>query len=183
VSEDITPQVRAGLRVEPFVQAQVGYDDGTGLGSRSKEHVMPSWLIWVIIAVVVVVAVAAIVAAGTRKKRERDRVRAGELRERAAAHEPGVLQREARARETEAEAAAARADAERKQAEAERLAAEADERHHIAGEARSEHQEHLRRADEMDPDVDPGANRADASEQHVTHPDGTTEAVSDPRER
>ena len=87
----------------------------------------------------------------------------------------------------------ATAEAERKQAEAERLAAAADERHRVAGEARDEHQAHLRRADEVDPDVDHKAERGTEpaaetdgvapSEQRVTHPDGTTETVNDPRER
>jgi flagellar biosynthesis/type III secretory pathway M-ring protein FliF/YscJ len=154
---------------------------------------MPSWLIWVIVAVLVVVVIAAIVAAGARKKRERDRMRALEMREQAAEREPEVRQREAHARETEAEAAAARAEADRKQAEAERLAAAAEDRHRVAGEAREEHQEHLRRADEVDPDVDHKAGLEDdravetegvhPSEQRVTHPDGTTETVNDPRER
>jgi hypothetical protein len=165
---------------------------------------MPSWLIWVIIAVVVIAVIVAVVVAGSRKKKERDRVRAGELREQAAAQASGLQQREAAARETEAEAAAARAEAERKQAEAERLEAQAGDRHRAAGAAREEHQEHLRRADQVDPDVNTkhddyvAPDATDAERTHtgagttehgrtaepepttVTHPDGTTESVSDP---
>jgi Tfp pilus assembly protein PilX len=153
---------------------------------------MPSWLIWVIVAILVVLVIIGIAAAGTRKKRERDRSRAVEMREHAAAREPEVRQREARARETAAEADAARAEANRKQAEAERLEAAAEDRHRVAGEAREEHHEHLRKADEVDPDVDHRAatddqgvetNGVHPSEQRVTHPDGTTETVNDPHER
>ncbi len=115
---------------------------------------MPSWVIWVIVAIVVVAVIAAILAASKKKKQERDRTRASEIREEAAEKATTVQQREARAKETEAEAAAARAEADRKQAEAQRLEAEATERQRAAEEHRAEHQDHLRRADELDPDVD-----------------------------
>lgn len=115
---------------------------------------MPTWLIIVIVAVVVLGIIAAVVAASNKKKTERNRTRAGELREEAAAQATGIQQREARAKETEAEAAQARAEADRKQAEAQRLEAEATERQRAAAEHREQHQEHLRQADELDPDVD-----------------------------
>lgn len=167
---------------------------------------MPSWLIWVIIAIIVIAVLAAVLVAGNRKKKERDRERAVELREQAAAQASGLQQRQAQARETEAEAAAARAEAERKQAQAERLEAQAQDRQRAAEAAREEHSEHLRRADEVDPDVDTKHDEyvaPDAHETHatggttgghvagepttreaqpttVTHPDGSTEAVNDP---
>lgn len=185
---------------------------------------MPSWVIWVIVAIVVVAVIAAVVAASNKKKQERDRNRAGEMREQATAQASEVQQREARAKETEAQAAQARAEADRKRAEAERLEAEAQDRHQTAAGARDEHADNLRQADELDPDVDtkrddyvaPGTTGAtDAtggSETHqrteprtagdlagdthdghatepgtgetgtstVTHPDGSTETVSDP---
>ena len=174
---------------------------------------MPSWLIIVIVAVIVVAIIVALVLAANKKKKERDRVHAGELREEAATQASGLQQREARARETEAEAAAARAEADRKQAEAERLSAQADDHHRDAGAAREEHEDHLRRADEVDPDVNtkhddytgPDTERAgtsgtDRHDDHtatgqdgyddrsggqaatVTHPDGSTEQVSEPVE-
>jgi preprotein translocase subunit SecF len=152
------------------------------------------WWIWLIIAIVVVAIIAAIVMAGNKKKKERDRSRAGELREEAAVKATDVQQHDARARETEARAAEARAESERKQAEADRLAAQAQDRTRTADEHREEHQEHLRRADELDPDVDhksdeyagpgvgDGAAGQDGTEPTtVTHADGTTEAVSDPQ--
>ena len=161
---------------------------------------MPSWLIWVIIAIIVIAILAAVLVAGNRKKKERDRDRAVELREQAAAQASGLQQRQAQARETEAEAAAARAEADRKQAQAERLEAQAQDRQRAADAAREEHSEHLRRADEVDPDVDtkhdeyvaPDATQPthataggepttrEAQPTTVTHPDGSTEAVNDP---
>ena len=115
---------------------------------------MPSWLIWVIVAIIVIAVIAAVVAASTKRKKQQNRTRAGELREQAAAQATGLQQREAHARETEARAAEARAEAERKQAEAERLEAEARDRHETAAGYRDQHVENLRRADELDPDVD-----------------------------
>jgi hypothetical protein len=115
---------------------------------------MPSWLIWVIVAIIVIAVIAAVVAASTKRKKEQNRARAGELREQAAAQATGLQQREAHARETEARAAEARAEADRKQAEAERLEAEARDRHETAAGYRDQHAENLRRADELDPDVD-----------------------------
>jgi hypothetical protein len=162
---------------------------------------MPDWLIWVIIAIVVVAIIAALVVAANKKKKERDRSRAGEIREQASTQAATVQQREAHARETEAQAAQARAEADRKQAEADRLEAEARERADKAGAHRQEHEENLRRADELDPDVNtksddyagPGTTRAQAggegrTHEHVgenndqttvTHPDGSTETVAD----
>jgi FtsZ-interacting cell division protein ZipA len=159
---------------------------------------MPSW-VWIIIAVVVLAIIVAVVMAANKKKKERNRTRAGELREEAATKATEVQQREAHARETEAEAAASRAEADRRQAEADRLEAEARERQQVAASHREEHEESLRRADELDPDVDtkhrdrdePEAGTAagqdttvrddGTQERHeattVTHPDGSTEAV------
>ena len=115
---------------------------------------MPSWLIWVIVAIILIAVIAAVVAASTKRKRAKNRTRAGELREQAAAQATGLQQREAHARETEARAAEARAEADRKQAEADRLEAEARDRHETAAGYRGQHVENLRRADELDPDVD-----------------------------
>jgi len=115
---------------------------------------MPSWLIWVIVAIIVIAVIAAVVAASTKRKKQQNRTRAGELREQAAAQATGLQQREAHARETEARAAEARAEAERRQAEADRLEAEARDRHETAAGYRDQHAENLRRADELDPDVD-----------------------------
>ena len=113
-----------------------------------------SWLIWVIVAIVVIAVIAAVVAVSNKRKQEQKRTRAGELREQAAAQASGLQQREAHARETEARAAEARAEADRKRAEADRLEAEASDRHKTTDGYREQHVENLRRADELDPDVD-----------------------------
>lgn len=135
---------------------------------------MPSWVIWVIVAIVVVAVIVALVAASNKKKQERNRIRAGELREEAATQATTVQKREAHARETEAKAAAARAEADRKQAEADRLEAEAHERQQAAAGHREEHQESLRRADELDPDVDTRSGEYARPETgHTTGHDGT----------
>ncbi|MGH3477978.1 MAG: hypothetical protein ACRDQD_14195, partial [Nocardioidaceae bacterium] len=99
---------------------------------------------------------------------DQNRVRAAELREQANAQATGVQQREAAARETEAKAAQARAEADRKAAEAERLEAEARDRETTAAGYREHREDSLRRADELDPDVD-----------HKHRANGTTEAEAD----
>jgi hypothetical protein len=157
------------------------------------------WLIWVIVAIIVIAVIAAVVAASTRRKQVQNRTRAGELREQAAAQATGLQQREAHARETEARAAEARAEADRKRAEAERLEAEARDRHETAAGYRDQHAENLRRADELDPDVDTqrdgyeppaaaGTETAGTTDGHrvqdrlggeTTGPTGTTETASE----
>ena len=139
---------------------------------------MPSWLIWVIVAIILIAVIAAVVAASTKRKRAKNRTRAGELREQAAAQATGLQQREAHARETEARAAEARAEADRKQAEAERLEAEARDRHETAAGYRGQHVENLRRADELDPDVD---TRDERYEPPAAAGTGTAATTDGPR--
>ena len=133
---------------------------------------MPSWVVWVIVAIVVIAVIAAVVAASSKKKQERNRTRAGELREQAAAQAAGVAQREAHAKETEAHAAQARAEADRKRAEADRLEAEARDRQQTAEGYRDQHAENLRQADELDPDVD-------TRREDYTGPEGLAEHERD----
>ena len=140
---------------------------------------MPDLLLWIILAIIAIAVIVALLMAARKKKVERDRVHAGELRERAAAQATDVQKREAHARETEAEAAAARAEAERKQAEAQRLAAEAEERRRSADAQHQEHQEHLRRADELDPDVN---TRSDDYVAPGTSPTGADESTGHDRD-
>jgi FtsZ-interacting cell division protein ZipA len=113
---------------------------------------MSPW-VWIVIALVVVALLAVVAVMANRKKRERNRAQAAELREKALHESTDVQKREALARETEAKAAASRAEADRKAAEAERLEAEAHQRAQAAGQRREEHQERLRQADDLDPDV------------------------------
>src|SRR5665811_1349084 len=103
---------------------------------------------------VVLLIIAGLVMAALNKNKERNRTGAGELREQVAAQATGVQQRDADTRETEARAAEARAGADRQQAEAQRLDAEAQDKQSEATDYRDQHEDNLRRADEMDPDVD-----------------------------
>ena len=135
-----------------------------------------TWL-WIVIALVLLAVVVAAVMMGRRKKAEHDRTRAHELREQAAAQATGVQQHEARAKETAAQAEQARAEAQRKAAEAERLEAEARDREATAAEVREKHEDHLRRADELDPDVDHRAtDREPAIPEQTSHDDSTVSA-------
>lgn len=142
-----------------------------------------SLLLIVVVAVVVVAAVAFAVKASTSKRKERDRTRAAELREQASAQATGVAQHETHAREAAAAAEEARAEAERKVAEADRLEAEAADREAAATRVREEHRENLRRADELDPDVEHTAPTTDtavpeaAGEASASPGAGATEPV------
>jgi uncharacterized protein HemX len=127
-----------------------------------------STVVWIIIGALVVLAIIAVIAMmAKKKKQERNRVQATELREKAAEKATDVQRREALAKETEAKAAAARAEADRRAAEAQRLEAEAQQRQGVAAEHRAEHQEHLHRADELDPDVKHAAPTTAPPEQQT----------------
>jgi hypothetical protein len=142
---------------------------------------MSPW-VWVVVALVVIALIVVIAVMANRKKQERNRAEAAELREKAVQDAADVQRREGLARETEAQAAAARAEADRKAAEAERLAAEAQERSHAADRRREEHQEQLRQADELDPDVRHAAPTTAAPEggRHVAlGAEGEQPAASD----
>ena len=126
-------------------------------------------IIWlVVVAVVVIAIIAAVAAAANKRKKAHNRERAAEIREYATTQATKLEKHEARARETEAAAAASRAEAERKAAEAQRLEAEAAERQHVAAAHRDEHQEQLRRADELDPDVRHPAPTTTTDGAHTT---------------
>lgn len=133
-----------------------------------------STIIWIVVIAIAVIALIAVVARmASKKKAERNRHQAAELREKAQAQAGDLQRKEAMAKESEAKAAAARAEADRKAAEAERLEAEAQDRMGTASEQRREHLEHLRKADELDPDV-----KHDAPSTDGRHPEGTTERTS-----
>jgi membrane protein involved in colicin uptake len=135
-------------------------------------------IVWVIIVIIVVLVIlgliAALVTRSARRRREHvHRERAGELREQAAAQESDIRRHQAAADETEAEARQARAEAERKEAEARRLEEEAQARRDAADEHLGRHQETLREADAMDPDV-PGDGSEGPREGPHLPPGGTT---------
>jgi hypothetical protein len=110
-----------------------------------------NWWVWALIALAVI-ALIAIIAITMRNRAhvkavERDRFRAGELREKA---EVSTVEASSR----EADAAAARAEAEQARVAAEQLERQAQEHERDAGEVRAEAGDRLAKADEIDPDVD-----------------------------
>lgn len=126
------------------------------------------WWVWVIIAIAVI-ALIALVASAMKKRTaaraaERDRVRAGEIREEAQVK--GV-----EASRREADAATARADADEARLAAEQREQEARQHEHRAGEVREEVDEHLTEADHLDPEVDRSTSDRPANEGSPTDRD------------
>ena len=137
-----------------------------------------NWWIWALIALAVI-ALIAIIGITMRnrahaKKVERDRYRAGELREEA---EVGAVEASRR----EADAAAARAEAEQARVAAEQLDRQAREQERDAGEVRAETGDRLAKADELDPDVDADnlANRDVADDRGIDDDRRTGERLGD----
>ncbi|MDQ4038082.1 MAG: hypothetical protein M3313_06980 [Actinomycetota bacterium] len=125
-----------------------------------------STIIWIVVAVLVVLALIAVAyKMSGRRKLDRQRTKADQIRQEAASEETTVRRHEADAAEQDALARQARAEADRKAAEAERLQLEAEERAEQASAKRSEHVDRLRSADEVDPDVPDhsGGSHADRS--------------------
>jgi hypothetical protein len=106
-------------------------------------------IIWIVVIIVAALALAAVVVASMRKKNATEnRARAEELREQADTRATGGLPAaEASAREAEVEAERARLEAER-----------AEERAAVAQQALTQeqavHEDQIRAADRLDPDVD-----------------------------
>lgn len=119
-----------------------------------------NWWVWALIALAVI-ALIAIIGITMRnrahaKKVERDRFRAGELREEA---EVGAVEASRR----EADAAAARAEAEQARVAAEQLDRQAREQERDAGQVRAEAGDRLAKAEEIDPDVDDNLTNRDVA--------------------
>ena len=105
------------------------------------------WLIIILIVAAVLIVAALVWKAMQSKRDQQARVRADELRSQAA-NTAGVHEEEAaRAREAQAEA-------ERARARADRLAAQAREQQTAYDQSRAQHEDHIREADRLDPDVD-----------------------------
>jgi hypothetical protein len=138
-----------------------------------------NWWIWLVIAIAVI-ALVALIANVLRKRTsaraaERDRHRAGELREKA---QVGSVEASRR----EAEAAAARADAEEARLAAEQREREAREHAEHAQHVRQEADAHLAEAEKIDPDKGRRDVREDPATHDVTPGDPATgEHVRDPR--
>ena len=109
-----------------------------------------NWWIWALIALAVIALIAIIGITMRNRARvkavQRDRFRAGELRE-----EAEVSGIEASRRE--ADAAAARAEAEEARVAAEQLERQAQQHERDAGQVRADAGERLAEADRIDPDV------------------------------
>lgn len=116
-----------------------------------------STVIWVLVAIVVALVVIAGAVAlfrwGSERKVDRNRSRAGELREQAAATQEGIRRHQAEADEAAAKAREVRAEADRKRAEAQQLEADAKQKRSTLHEHVERRNETLREADELDPDV------------------------------
>jgi hypothetical protein len=107
-----------------------------------------------------------------RKKRtQRRRVQAGDIRDKAVEQSHEVGQREALADETAAEARAAQAEAEALAAHSAGLQHQAQARHTEAATSRSEVNREFERADKIDPDaIDPDAPTSDTSRGDAAGP-------------
>lgn len=110
-----------------------------------------NWWVWALIALAVIALIAIIGVTMRNRARvkavQRDRFRAGELREEA---EMGGIEASRR----EADAADARAEAEQARVAAEQLERQAQQHERDAGHVRAEAGERLAKADEIDPDID-----------------------------
>ena len=127
------------------------------------------WWVWELIGLAVI-ALIAIIGMMLRNRAnvkavQRDRFRAGELRE-----EAEVSGIEASRRE--ADAAAARAEAEQARVAAEQLERQAREQERDAGQVRAEAGDRIAEADRIDPDVDDDsrADRDTAAERTTDEP-------------
>jgi flagellar biosynthesis/type III secretory pathway M-ring protein FliF/YscJ len=108
---------------------------------------MPTWLIWLIVIVVVVIVVAAVVSGAGKRRTSMRRGQAEGLRQHAAGQASELTESQRQAEERRAEADLARAEAER----AEERAQAAQQGHQVE---QATHEDTLREADRVDPDVD-----------------------------
>lgn len=105
-------------------------------------------IVIIVIVVVVVIGVVGFLASAASKRRAEVRRReAGELRATARADQPTVAETDLRAQEAEARATLARAEAER----AEQAAAQERQGAQVS---QAKHEDTIREADRIDPDVD-----------------------------
>jgi hypothetical protein len=105
-------------------------------------------IIWTVVFVVAALAVIGFIVASMRKKNQQEnRARAAEIRESAEAGAAVIPDAQARARETEAQAEQARLQAERAEERARAARTEAAQQEAL-------HEDQVRAADRLDPDVD-----------------------------
>jgi flagellar biosynthesis/type III secretory pathway M-ring protein FliF/YscJ len=118
--------------------------------------VVQPW-IWIVIAVVVIVIIVIVVVVLVRRGRVVARAnehRAQRIREDAHNDELATREREAEAMRVKADADRAKADAQKAQVEAERLQRAGVDKQADAERMRSDVDGRLRRADELDPNID-----------------------------
>lgn len=105
-------------------------------------------IVWIVIIVVIAIVLLALLARVTKQRNaERNRTHADELRQEAHTNAAGLAESQRQARAADAEAEKARVQAE----EAEARAAEARQGHL---QEQAAHEDQLREADRVDPDVD-----------------------------
>lgn len=134
-----------------------------------------SAILWILVLVVLLIVVVALVAGlMTKRRREHNRARAELIRTQAVTHTGDLTESHRRAEEAEAEARIARAEAER----AEERAAKAKQGHLVE---EAHHEDRLREADRIDPDVDhhsdgyaPGTTEAPYAAEETTTTTPTT---------
>jgi FtsZ-interacting cell division protein ZipA len=116
---------------------------------------MDDAVLWIVVAVVVVALIGLLLWRRTTGERQvaRQREQAQRLRSDAEAERIVVERREAEAARIDAQARLAQAEAQARAADAAQLQAQAREHAQQAAGSRSEVQERLRRADEIDPDM------------------------------
>ena len=144
-------------------------------------------IIWIVVILVAALAVIGFIVSSMRKKSQQDnRVRATELREQADTEAAVIPDAQARARETDAQAEQARLQAERAEARAE-------ENRSAVAQQEAIHEDQVRAADRLDPDVDhkakdytPGTHAVEHTESEgpTTEPDAVPEPDwTDPDQR
>ncbi|MEO6018804.1 MAG: hypothetical protein ABIP45_00970 [Knoellia sp.] len=109
---------------------------------------------WIIGAVVLLLLIWLIVRSMGSRRAELHREEAAEIRTGAQEHDRDFRERQAQADEADAQARRAQAEADEANARARQLEAEAERRGESADEVRSVRDEHLQRADALDPDVE-----------------------------
>ena len=115
---------------------------------------MDTW-VWIVIVVVVIAVVAALVVAGSRRRTtERHRVAAQEIRQDAGGQTASLQEADRQAALADEEARAAQERVARAQAEADRARREAAEAARARDMELATHEDRIREADRLDPDVD-----------------------------
>jgi len=145
-------------------------------------------VIWIIVVAVVLVAIVATVLFRSQRRSRVDhkRTEAREIRLQADSNRIAIQRREAEAAKVDAAARMAQAEADLRATDAARLQTQAQERSEHARGERTEFNEKLRTADEIDPDVPNTTGRDNVAGDRGgrTNPDGPGRAATrDGRDR